>query len=107
MMRFLLIILFIISGFHAIAQPVDSLFAERKGATWYIKYTVKPGETAHMLATRFYISDGVLEYANDPDELKKLSPGTIISIPVTKDNFFLHKTPLDGLHVLYCHVAAK
>jgi len=107
MMRYLWIILLFIFSIQAKAQSADSLIAVRKGATWYIKYTVKPGETAHMLAVRFYVSDGVLEYANDPDVIKKLAPGTIINIPVTKENFSLHKQPMDGLRGLFCHVAPK
>ena len=107
MVRRLFIILFFISSFRATAQIQDSLYAARKGATWQIKYAVKPGETVHMLALRFYISDGVLEYANDPEVLKKMSAGTVINIPVTKENYSQTKLPLDGLHPLFCHVAPK
>jgi LysM repeat protein len=107
MLRNLLIILFFILSTGAMAQDSDSLFAIRKGANWAIRYTVKPGETAHMLAVRFYISDGVLEYANDVDVMKRLSPGTPVRIPVTKENFTITKLPLDGMRELYFHVGPK
>ncbi len=107
MTRKLILILFFILGIFGVSQAQDSLIAVRRGATWQIRYTVKPFETVHMLATRFYISDGVLEYANDPDILKKLSAGTVINIPVTKENYSQTKLPLDGLHELYCHVGPK
>lgn len=107
MIKHLIIVLLFTISISATAQSVDSIIAVRKGATWYIKYTVKAGETVHMLAVRYYISDGVLEYANDADAMMKMSPGTIINIPVTKENISLHKLPLDGLRGLFCHVAPK
>lgn len=106
-MRNLLIILFLISGFAASAQDGDSLFAMRKGANWAIKYTVKHGETKHMLALRFYISDAVLEYSNDAETMKRFGPGTTVVIPVTKENFSTTKLPMDGVRELYYHVGMR
>jgi hypothetical protein len=92
---------------NASAQERDSLIAIRKGGNWAIKYTIKPGENMHMLAMRFYISDGVLAYANDPDNIKNIGPGSVILIPVTKENYSSSKQPFDGKRKLYYYIAPK
>ena len=92
---------------NASAQQGDSLIAVRKGGNWAIKYTLRPGENMHMIAMRFYISDGVLTYANDPDLVKNIGPGSQIFIPVTKENYSASKQPFDNKRQLYYHVVPK
>lgn len=91
----------------ASAQAEDSLFVVRKGGNWAIKYTVKPGETAHMLALRFYISDGVLTYANDDETMKKFSMGSVITIPITAENYSVSKQTFGDQRELYYRVGQK
>ena len=109
MLKYLIALLFSISSVSAIAQSNDSLFAVRKGESWAVKYTLKPGETMSMLAHRFNIADGVLLYANELDSKKKLLTGNILYIPVTIDNYFVTKQPLDinNIHELYYRVTQK
>lgn len=109
MMKNILIILFFISGLQASALPADSLFATRKGTSWVIKYTIKPRETMHMLAQRFYLSDGTLESVNDIENIRKLAPGAVINIPVTRENYVVNKPPMDMSDMvdLYYHVEPK
>ena len=91
------------------SQTTDTLFAIRKETIWAIKYTVKPRETVHMLALRFYISNEELEFANEYEIIKKLAPGSVINIPVTKANYFINKQSMDNsnLRELYYHVGPK
>ena len=109
MLKYLLAILFFMFGVNASAQENDSLFVVKKGAKWAIKYTVKPREYIRMLAKRFFISEGVLLYANDEEAIKKLAPGDIIYIPVTKENYLVSKPSLNvnNIHDVYYHVAPK
>ena len=109
MVKYFLAALFLISFGNAGAQTTDSLFVSRKGATWVIKYTVKPRETAPMLARRFYISQDVLDYNNEADVIKKLTPKTVINIPVVKENYFVTKQPIDiaNIRELYYNVGPK
>ncbi len=109
MVKYLFAVLFLISVGAANAQTGDSLFVSRKGTSWVIKYTVKPGENAAMLARRFYISQDVLEYNNEADALKKLAPKAVISIPVVKENYFVTKQPIDiaNIRELYYNVGPK
>jgi hypothetical protein len=109
MVKYILIALFFISGLQAVAAPADSLFAARKGAAWVIKYTVKPRETIHMLAQRFYLTDANVESVNEADNTRRVVPGTIINIPVMKDNYFVSKPPLDmsDMQEIYYRVGPK
>lgn len=108
MLRYLLIVLFSIAITNASAQD-DSLFAVRKGKVWAVKHILEPRETIHMLANRFFISEGIIEYANDPDDIKNMKTGTAIYIPVSKDNYYTAKPTLDvsKIRELYYHVAPK
>jgi LysM repeat protein len=109
MRRYLVVFFFIVLCLDASAQVIDSLFAVRKGSIWAIKYTVKPRENIHMLAQRFFLTDEALEFANEFDNIKKLAPGTVINIPVTKENYFINKQSIDNsnLRELYYHVGPK
>jgi hypothetical protein len=107
MTRSLLIVLFIILCYGVQAQTPDSLYVVRKGQNWSIRHVMKPGETTHMLATRFFISDGVLEYANEPETMRKLSTGSVIYIPVTKENYQTNKDNFLDMHELYYRVQEK
>jgi hypothetical protein len=110
MLRTSIIALLLIFNLTSYGQEADTLFATRKGNNWAIKYVVKPGEGIHMLAQRFCMSDGILEYENEYDVIKKLIPGAVISIPVTVDNYFVTKPSIlenSNVRELYYHVAAK
>lgn len=107
MLRSVLIGLFIMFCAPAIAQDADSIFVAHKSATWSIRYTVKAGESMQMLAKRFYISEALLTYANESEGAKKITTGDMINIPLTKDNFFTVKQPLDTHQPLYYHVGPK
>ena len=61
MLRYVLLFLFATLSLCVQAQEMDSLFAVRKGEKWAIKYQLKKGETPHMIAQRFYVSDRELE----------------------------------------------
>ncbi len=107
MLKRLLIVLFSLSVISASAQTSDSLFTVRKGNSWAIKYVMRAGETLHMLAKRFYITDVALEYANDYQDVKKYVAGATINIPVTPDNYSVNKQTFSGQCPLYYRVAAK
>lgn len=109
MRRSLIVLLFSMFYFAAGAQSSDSLFVVRKGSNWAIQYTVKPWETVHMLAQRFYLTDRALENANEYGPGKKLTPGAIIEIPVIADNYFRVKQSIDNSsqRELYYHVGPK
>ncbi len=107
MFKYLFLLLCACAGFTTMAQTNDSLFATHKGPSLTIKYTVKFGETLHMLAYRFNVSDGVIENANEPDILKKFTAGAVVSIPVTKENFYTTKQSFSNVQELYYHVVTK
>jgi len=107
MLKHLLIVLFSILFIGAKAQKTDSLMAVRKGNNWAIRYVMKPGETIHMLAKRFYITDAALEFANDYQDVKNYVPGATINVPVTNENYFVVKQPLDNLHPVFYRVIPK
>ncbi len=96
-------------GATTYGQQTDSLFAVRKGTKFAIRYVVRPRETAKMLAYRFYISDNVLQYANEYQDMRKLIPGTVLYIPVTKENYATVKPSLlqENVSELYYHVTPK
>jgi hypothetical protein len=92
------------------AQDTDSLFAVKKDGTWEIKYSAKARETARMLAKRFYVPEGQLEFANDEATMSKLTEGATVYIPVIKDNFFnIKPAPLKMKNVreLYYQVGSR
>lgn len=109
MRRSLLTLLLLVFCAGAYAQVQDTLFAVRKGNNWAIKYTVKPLETVHMLAQRFFLSDRALENANEFEGGKRLTPGSVIMIPVIADNYTVYKPTIDNanLREMYYHVGAK
>ena len=91
MRRFLLIIILFIPFSGLLAQEVDSLFAVKKEGNWEIKYIVKARENARMLARRFYVPEGQLEFANDEGTMKKLTEGAPVYVPVLKENYYVVK----------------
>jgi LysM repeat protein len=110
MLRILVTILLTLPFSGALCQVDDSLFAVKKESAWEIKYTVKARENARMLAKRFFIQEGILEFANDEGTMKKLSEGAIVYIPVTKENFLTVKPPplkMRYIHPLYYRVRSK
>ena len=109
MQRYLVLILLLLVCPGANSQTTDTLFAIRKGNNWAIKYTVKPRESVHMLAQRFYLSDRTVETANEFEAGRKLLPDMQIEIPVTTENYYIYKSSIDNsnLRELYYHVGAK
>src|ERR1019366_5934464 len=107
MSRYLFIVLFSILSIGTNAQTSDSLYVVHKGANWVLKYVVKPGEFVRMLALRFYISEDAILNANEPDNIKKMGPGSVNYIPVTKENYFVYKPTFGDLHELYYRVLPK
>lgn len=109
MLRYLFGILFFLIGLSGFAQETDSLFAVKKGSRWAIKYTIKPRESAHMIAKRFFISEATLAAANDATIIRNFFPGDVIYVPIIKDNYLLSKPSLStsDIHDLYYHVSAK
>jgi LysM repeat protein len=107
MLKHLLVIILFICSLNADAQVADSLFVIHKGTGWIVKYQVKQGETPHMLAQRFYITDPVLAYANELESMKSVTPGSIINIPVKPENYFTVRQPLADRQELYYHVVPK
>ena len=107
MRRYLFMVLFYMLSVNAMGQDNDSLIAAHRGTTWLMRYTVKPGENMQMLARRFYVSDGAIAYANEQEGPKKLTPGDVINIPLTKENYFSAKQPFDQYHELYYHVVGR
>jgi hypothetical protein len=107
MVKYVIIALFSILSLSASGQVNDSLFAVRKGTSWVIKYTVKFGENGRMLANRFYVTDEALDYANEVDAVKKMQPGSVINIPVSRQNYYVNKPNFGEYHDLYYHVAPK
>jgi LysM repeat protein len=110
MLRFLVVFLVLLPLAGAYSQGSDSLFAVKKESNWELKYTVKERENARMLAKRFYVSEGQMEYANSEGTMRKLTEGATVYIPVTKENFFTTKPPplkMKYIHELYYIVNAK
>ncbi len=107
MFKYLFLLLSACAVFTAMAQTNDSLFATHKGPSLTIKYTVKAGETLHMLAYRFNVSDGVIENANEPDILKKFVAGAVVNIPITKENYYSTKQTFSNVQELYYRVVLK
>jgi LysM repeat protein len=109
MLKYYIIALFVIVSLNVNAQASDTLFAVRKGNNWSVKYTAKKGENIQMLAQRFYISGPILEYENQPDNIKNLNPGQVIFIPVTVDNYYVNKQSLldNNVRELYYRVEPK
>lgn len=106
MLKQLMVIVVIILSVGANAQTKDSIYVIRKGNNWSLRYTVKPGENMHMLAMRYYVSEPILEYENEPDNIRKLVPGQTINIPVTADNYYVTKQSLldNNIRDLYYQV---
>jgi len=110
MQRLLLLIIFFTPITFLYAQDGDSLIAVKKEGAWGIKYVAKARENARMLAKRFYIQEGQIEYLNDEGTMRKLTEGSIVYIPVTKENFLNTKpAPLKmkNFRELYYHVVPK
>lgn len=91
MMRYILLLIALLPGLSLFAQEEDSLYVVKKDGNWEIKYTVKEHETARMLAKRFHVPEGQLEYSNDEGTMKKLVEGANVYIPVLKENFYVIK----------------
>ncbi len=87
MSRYIWSILFLLLSTASIAQQGDSTFAVKKGPSLAIRYYLKSKETLAMLANRYYISQEVLETTSGVDGRKKLPAGTMLHIPLNKDNF--------------------
>jgi LysM repeat protein len=103
----LLYVLLVFIGFTASAQEeADSLFVVKRNNKWSVRYLVKPGESMRMLAKRFYISESVLEYANQYEDLKKLPAGTVLYVPVTTENFALSRSALHAADYQTLHYRA-
>lgn len=83
----------IIASFSVHAQEADSLFAVKKDGDLSIKYVAKAHETARMLAIRFYVEEGRMEYYNTENTMRKLTEGTVVYIPVVKQNYMITKPP--------------
>src|SRR4051812_6195920 len=109
MLKYSLIALFFITSFTSFGQETDSLFAVRHGASWALKYVIKPGESMRMLANRFFVTENELAAANEFDDIKKLMPYSFINIPVTHENYYTVKPPIDIVNIreLYYHVGAR
>ena len=109
MLKYLSIFLLCLLSFGAKAQDADSILAVRRGVRWAVKYEMKQGENLHMLAHRFYVAEKDIEFEPDFDKTKKITPGTVIYIPVLSQNYSLSKPSiLDSrdMHELYFHVGA-
>jgi hypothetical protein len=102
-------LLVLVTGVTANGQDADSIFAVKKGPKLAIKYKVQPRENLRMLAYRFYVTENAIEKANEFEDLKKLTPGTNIIIPLQPGNFFTNRPPLDAANYreLYYHVGLK
>jgi LysM repeat protein len=107
--HFLIILLLMPFGF-VFGQESDSLFAVKRDASWEIRYTAKARENTRMLAKRFYIQEGQMEYSNSESTMRKLEEGATVYIPVVKENYMTVKPPplsMKNVHELYYHVAPK
>lgn len=108
MLKYVCLLVFVLLGTAAAAQEADSLFAVRKAGKYQIRYTVRSRENVKMLAHRFYVSENMIEYANEYVDMRKLTPGMVINIPVAKENYLSSKPSLDhNFAPLYYHVALR
>ena len=87
MSKYWLLIIISFIGYTLSAQQADSIFAARKGAGLAITYVSKPRESVEMIANRFFTSQEKIEAASMVDGRKKLPVGTMLTIPLSKDNF--------------------
>jgi|GEM_PF-1188749 len=109
MLRCLLTVILSLTTLFAHAQTKDSIFAVKKGTTFAIRHVLGRRETLTMLAQRYYTTLLAIETLNKFDESKKLAPGDYVYIPLTTENYFVQKMPLDvtDLHRLYYKVDEK
>jgi hypothetical protein len=108
MLKYVYLLVFVAFGMTAHGQETDSLFAVRKSGKFAIRYTVKPRENVKMLAHRFYVSENIIEYANEYIDMRKLTAGTVINIPVAKENYLTSKPTLDpNFMPLYYYIVPK
>ena len=109
MNRYLIIALLFLSAFRSAAQANDSVFAVKRHSVFTIRHILQPRETLTMLAQRYYTSLMSIESANEFDAKRKLAVGDYVFIPLSKDNYFPEKMPLDitDLHKLYYKVGDK
>ena len=109
MLRYLYLLLLVLSAPFTYGQEADSIFAVRKGPGLAIAYTSKNGETVAMVANRFFSTQEKVESSSMVDGRKKLVAGTALIIPVTKENFHATKEPvgMDNQQPIYYHVREK
>jgi hypothetical protein len=109
MKKYLVALLLIPCVFRATAQETDSIFAVKKRSVFAIRHILKGRETLSMLAQRYYTSLMSIESANEFDAKRKLAVGDYVFIPLTRDNYFPEKMPLDitDIHKLYYKVGDK
>ena len=109
MTRYLIVLLFSLFALGSFAQTGDSIFAYRKGSVFTIRHILQERESLSMLAQRYYTTLMSIEAANEIDAKHRLQPGDRIYIPLTKDNYFVGKKPLDvtDLYSLYYKVGEK
>lgn len=85
-------------GVLSYAQDVDSLFAVRKGPNLALRHFSKPGESISMLSKRFYESQEKIESLSGIDGRRKLETGTMLFIPMSKENFMAAREPVGVDH---------
>ena len=109
MWKYSALVFFCLCAFCGMAQVGDSAFAIRKGNVLAIRHTLKNRETLPMLAQRYYTDLVSIEAFNKFDEKKKLAVGDFVYIPLTSDNFYCHKQPLETTDItnLYYKVGEK
>lgn len=109
MMRYCVVLIALLCSFRGITQEKDSIFAIKRHSVFTIRHVLQNRETLTMLAQRYYISLMSIESANEFDAKKKLAVGDYVFIPLTKENYFPEKMPLDvtDIHKLYYRVCDK
>lgn len=109
MSKFYFIIILSFFSIVSFAQEDDSIFAVKKGTSFVIRHVLKNRETHSMLAQRYYTSLIAIEGLNEFDVKKKLAIGDYVYIPLTNENYFIHKQPLEitDLNRLYYKVGEK
>ena len=109
MTRFTIAFLLLLGSFRGISQESDSVFATKRHSVFTIRHILKSRETLTMLAQRYYTSLMSIESANEFDAKKKLAVGDYIYIPLTKENYYPEKMPMDvtDIHKLYYKVGDK
>ncbi len=107
MLKYLLILIFVLNTGFAFCQPNDTVFAVKKSGEWAIKHVLKQRETYGMLAKRYFTTITAIENFNSYDPKKKMASGSYIYIPLNAENRIIHKPALDDadLHELYYKVA--